>query len=403
MVAVIAGGWAPSSFYAARCVSDEPYHWEPYHWDAATPSEYQSMLRRHGCTAVPVAGAARRPPDRHQCCSTADRHPETGYRRNPRVSRAGVTAVRRLVLRPGNGTGEHRTSLPPVLRVLHDSLSGGVFTLVGDSVTAQAFHSLVSRARVSKSWRVVMARIPTSNLTAASVSVIKKSGGHYGFTLELFRCDRASDFPAMVKAALKVAPVRYPKSSHNAKLPMPSPRHIVSINIGLHFTGKKSTTFARDLTILARRMQLINLLSNHFTFFRDVTPQHFKPRTGAVHVANTGQFEKRDLAASTCAPITAKNHDAAVPSVAQGERNRSSVAHLNSILYSVAATIGVPVQATHALLTERHDAHIEARKSTSDKFILDCTHWCADVLDVFDVTLADILSRRYGGTTPCAK
>jgi hypothetical protein len=133
---------------------------------------------------------------------------------------------------------------------------------------------------------------------------------------------------------------------------------------------------------------------------RAVTPQHFKPRRGGLPDAVFGGFEKRDKNATTCVPHNSGDASADANVWAADDHSRGIV-DFNAILRNVAAEIGVPVQSTQPLLRSRHDAHIEARKSTTDTFTLDCTHWCAAVLDVFDVTLADVLRARFGEDGLC--
>lgn len=373
-----------------------------YSWMAASSSEWRQMLRRRGCLQRTATNdPTRRKPDL-TCCSQIDHGRAAG---GGIAARNGTTPVQRLILRQSiEGVG-HGSGGGEVLHALDRYLAGGVLTFVGDSVSSQAYYSLVTRARVSSKWAVVPSLLHRSNLSATTYSIVDKIGGRYGFTIELFRCDRAAEFESMVNRALTVAPVRRPQSLDKAGrgVTTVSPRHIVAVNIGLHFTGKGSDTFNRKLLMLAKRMRLLNLLSNHFAFFRDVTPQHFKPRSGAASLAHSGLFERRDESATQCAAIGPKHGVNVAPAMnrAISKAALASVTNLNVAVHTVAAEIGVAVQTTQHLLSGRHDAHIEARKLAHGKFVVDCTHWCAAVLDVFDVTLLDVLEQRYGKQGGC--
>lgn len=245
--------------------------------------------------------------------------------------------------------------------------------------------------------------VPISPLATAAVSVERRASergkARHAFTLEVFRTDRASEFEGMVNRALTIAPVRYPRNASKLSSGAPHPRHVVAVNVGLHFSSKSAAAFESEIRSLATRMHLLNHLTGHFAFFRDVTPQHFKPRRGGLPDAVFGGFEKRDKSATKCVPHGSFANTTPAWGPAQS-RNREGI-DFNGILRSVAAEIGVPVQSTTNLLRSRHDAHIEARKSKPDLLSLDCTHWCAAVLDVFDITLVDVLQARYGKDGVC--
>lgn len=269
------------------------------------------------------------------------------------------------------------------------------------------YYSILTLARTSTHYAVRRPVVPISPLATAAVSVERRASGRskarHAFTLEVFRTDRASEFERMVNRALTIAPVRYPRNASKLSPAVPHPRHVVAVNVGLHFSSKSAAAFESEIRSLATRMQLLNHLTGHFAFFRDVTPQHFKPRRGGLPDAVFGGFEKRDRSATRCVPHGSFSNTTRTPASAwppPQPRDGEGV-DFNGILRSVAAEIGVPVQSTQPLLRSRHDAHIEARKSRPDLLSLDCTHWCAAVLDVFDITLVDVLQARYGKDGLC--
>eukprot|EP00038_Savillea_parva_P015345 m.13717 g.13717 ORF g.13717 m.13717 type:complete len:442 (+) comp3074_c0_seq1:208-1533(+) len=380
-----------------------------YAWKPATPGEWKALMQRHRCL-VSLERPQRYGSFHLSCCWHNDRSRRSVANASNHLM---ATPVKQLVLHTPQHRLANRTAIEPIgariLKELHKHLAGGVLTFVGDSVSNQAFYSLIHRARASSQWAVVKPVIPTSNLTTGAVSIINKVTGQYCFSIELFRCDRTTDFEYMVDRALTPTLVRQPADSAGVVSSGRQPRHIVSVNIGLHFTGKSKVEFEEKLRTLANRMRLVNLLSNHYAFFRDVTPQHFKSQDRHAGPAHQGAYERRDQSATTCAPIEPKGRGlyTAMPTSTAGigheqhKESHVSITNLNDILYNVAGEIGVAVQTTQPLLLDRYDAHIEGRKSIGGPLLLDCTHWCAAVFDVFDVTLIDVLKQRYGTDGQC--
>eukprot|EP00041_Stephanoeca_diplocostata_P022623 m.541799 g.541799 ORF g.541799 m.541799 type:complete len:494 (+) comp22111_c3_seq3:325-1806(+) len=359
-----------------------------FQWVTAPVAEIEGRQLRRGCISGHLARpiATSREGNRHaSCCpsSTADKN---------------WTDVKHLILH-----GPHHFKLDTFVEYLR----GGVLTFIGDSVSAQAFWSILYRFEFSQQYIVKSCLVSTHELVTSSASIMTTSGD-YCFSMELMRSDRIAEFRLMVKVGLRVAPVRQPQLGKTATKRVwkrLDPRHVVVVNIGLHYhdTSKyEMDSFKKDLQSLASRMKLFNVLSNHLSLFRDVTPQHYKPKN-TLSLNSYGQYALWDKTSKRCMPIPRMAPGAT--SSAQFVLANKTVAvrpganlhsRMNTLVYDTAREHGILVQRLASVLSSRYDAHIESRASTSKKFVLDCTHWCPQVMDAFDDTLVEVLWEAFG-------
>eukprot|EP00056_Hartaetosiga_gracilis_P020007 m.109 g.109 ORF g.109 m.109 type:complete len:178 (+) comp80_c0_seq1:58-591(+) len=76
------------------------------------------------------------------------------------------------------------------------------------------------------------------------------------------------------------------------------------------------------------------------------------------------------------------------------EDNEAKALSNNEIIHILAKEYSLEVQPTVKYLSSRFDAHLETREKAKN-FILDCTHWCAHVFDVFEDTMLAILMEKF--------
>eukprot|EP01147_Barroeca_monosierra_P005685 gene5685-8979_t len=222
-------------------------------------------------------------------------------------------------------------------------LRGGSISFVGDSITAQVHDAFRLRAVRE---RYTVSSIP--GLPLATTSLQYKRGRadmmDQPFQANLFRLDKAKNILEMIDTVFSgLSSI----STSNATANLP--RHIVVVNIGLYYADShegKADAFQSHAEAFAKALHEFNKSPNHFGFFRDITPQHFKPRDTSIKVRDQGDYFKRDRTANYCSPW--------VSTQLQSHRNNLN----NDVLEMIAHKYQILVQETAPLLALRHDAHM---------------------------------------------
>eukprot|EP00043_Microstomoeca_roanoka_P010056 m.95892 g.95892 ORF g.95892 m.95892 type:complete len:452 (+) comp14775_c0_seq2:154-1509(+) len=311
-------------------------------WKKASPEEWDAIERRHGCRSEGFR-------EHVQCCD-ATLFPNF------------TTPIDRLVFTSDFAFSAHK---------LERLLRGGTISFIGDSITAQIFNSL--RARAAREKYIISTSEIQPPLSTLSVDIIHTRTGSKvkAFTATLYRADKATNIEEFLDASLVANPT-----------PRSEAQHVAVVNIGLHFSDKsedQTERFKEQIVTFADALVRFNKQPNCFGFFREITPQHFK----SVEKAGQGDYFSRDRSINHCAPWEAMQR--------QSYRNNL----LNQILAEVAAKRNLIVQPVTKFLAPRHDAHLETR-FTEKNNVLDCTHWCAQVFDVFEDGLMAVLFHRFG-------
>lgn len=291
----------------------------------------------------------------------------------------------------------------------------GTLTFVGDSISEQTFTFLRSRLLAAGFYNTLIPDVPLAALALKFVTKLKSP--RVEFFMELYRIDRLKNSTAQAQILDKAMPLGRTASGQSKKLvalapaskrvqeyledpqgtatrlglaaavdastdAAPHPKHIVVSNIGLHYTSgfkRVQNEYRERLEGLVQHTGKFNANGHHnFGFLRESSPQHFKSDGGQ------GEYSNRDASVNQCWPWAP---DTVHSSTTTLNKN-------NELMHKLAADYKVPVQTISTLLSDRPDAHIETR-SEEKNFILDCTHWCAQVSDVFEDTLLHMLRTRY--------
>eukprot|EP00040_Diaphanoeca_grandis_P026071 m.145375 g.145375 ORF g.145375 m.145375 type:complete len:541 (-) comp30436_c0_seq3:417-2039(-) len=298
---------------------------------------------------------------RYQCCTDDE---------------ASSTPLKRLVL---------TSSQPFTVSELDQILGGGVITFVGDSIASQAYGALKERCFFEQYVVSKTAIIENPHATSL-ISIWKKAPSSaalvYCFSIELVRADKTGQLEVMVNKTLAVATVRRATTGIETAPHSLHAKQIVIVNVGLHFKDEHADRFRMVIRGFAKRMRLFNMMAHHYAFFRDITPQHFKSRSGS------GAYAHRDVEATSCASAHVNNASKF------GSHNI-----LNEIMHEESEIHGIQVQQIHRMLVHRYDAHIESRNPKLGSN-LDCTHWCVQgIFDAFEETMMPILRAAFGDSS----
>eukprot|EP00052_Salpingoeca_macrocollata_P006394 m.2361 g.2361 ORF g.2361 m.2361 type:complete len:507 (+) comp1541_c0_seq1:10-1530(+) len=325
-------------------------------WEEASDDDWYSLLRRRGCRDRGFR-------EKVQCCE-------------PQLWPNFTNPLRQLRFR-----SNYRLHMYKLERLLN----GGTITFIGDSISAQIFDAMRARA-VRENLEAVPTALTPESLVGTSVNFVRtlQTGQPaVAFTLRIIRADKVENFYSAVDDAISLQPAVQGQSNRPGDSQVEPVQHIVVGNLGLHFSdshANETTEYVRQLRYLADRLQRFNALPGNFGFLRDITPQHFKSRDMVDEAM--GDYAKRNRSVTHCSAWSS--------GLLSTRNNRH-----NQIMEDVAEEFGLLVQKTTPYLKERHDAHIETRDNLKNN-ILDCTHWCAAVFDVFEDTFLYILHKRYG-------
>ncbi|EGD83174.1 hypothetical protein PTSG_03805 [Salpingoeca rosetta] len=317
------------------------------HWEEVPEEDWDSLLRRRGCKEVDYI-------DKVHCC-------------NPKYFHNFTTPMKHM---------RFVSPYPFAAYKLERLIRGGTISFIGDSITSQIYEALRARAHREKYVTRPLEKLPP--LAQAGLQYINNKTGHpaLAFTTLLYRADKAENIDEFIEASIPQLPSTAQHSSNR-------PQHIIVANIGLHFSDThkdKSEEFRVQVDKFARALSTFNKHPLHFGFFRDITPQHFQSRADSSK--HQGDYFKRDRSINHCAPWQETQ--------LQSHRNNLN----NEYLIETAARYGLVVQPTTEFLAPRFDAHLETRNNDKGN-VLDCTHWCAPVFDVFEDGLMAVLASRF--------
>lgn len=131
--------------------------------------------------------------------------------------------------------------------------------------------------------------------------------------------------------------------------------------------------------------------------WRETTPQHFPPvraeRHAPLDALRVGVWhwtDKPPRRNATCAPFDAA-HRGATPI---DELPDDPVARTYRAVTARAQALDVPVLRLRQALASRFDAHPGVVVDGERRF-LDCTHWCAGVLSVYDVAFYNQMKQHF--------